>query len=181
MTMDQVDETRHEIDARLTRRPNRAGGLAIAGLAAGTGAVVAYLFDPDRGRARRAVARDRVAAVVRRGVRHTEHARRNVSAHAHGIAQRVSHVRETTPILDDAALGDKVRSELFRDEAIPKGQININVEHGVVILRGQLETPEEIAEIEARVRRIGGVWDVENLMHLPGLPSPEGSSARSLA
>ncbi|MFN2483890.1 MAG: BON domain-containing protein [Candidatus Limnocylindria bacterium] len=181
--MDQVDDARREIDERLARdRSGPAGTLVLAGIAAGAGAAAAYLFDPDRGRARRAIARDRLSALVRRGVRQTERAGRTVSAQAQGITRRITHLRsDATPILDDASLGDKVRSELFRDEEIPKGQININVEHGVVVLRGQLETPEQIAEIESRVRRIGGVWDVENLMHLPGLPSPEQSSARSPA
>jgi len=39
---------------------------------------------------------------------------------------------------------------------------------GVVLLRGEIEEPAMIVEIVARTRRIRGVADVENLMHLPG-------------
>lgn len=33
-----------------------------------------------------------------------------------------------------------------------------------------LDRPEEIGEVEERIRRIPGVVDVENLLHLPGTP-----------
>jgi osmotically-inducible protein OsmY len=49
--------------------------------------------------------------------------------------------------------------------------LNINVEReGVVVLRGQVQRDEIIRDVEARVRRVAGVRDVENLMHLPGTP-----------
>jgi osmotically-inducible protein OsmY len=69
---------------------------------------------------------------------------------------------------DDATLAQKVMTELFRDQRVPKGAINVNSENGVVLLRGEIEEPEMIVEIVARTRRIEGVADVENLMHLPG-------------
>jgi hypothetical protein len=43
-----------------------------------------------------------------------------------------------------------------------------NAENGVVPLRGGTEEPARIVESVARTRRIRGVADVENLMHLPG-------------
>jgi len=69
---------------------------------------------------------------------------------------------------DDATLAQKVMTELFRDPHVPKGAINVNAEKGVVLLRGQIEEPQMIVEIVARTRRIRGVAEVENLMHLPG-------------
>jgi osmotically-inducible protein OsmY len=50
---------------------------------------------------------------------------------------------------------------------VPKGQININAENGVVFLRGQVEDPELVEALEARVRKVRGVKDVENLLHTP--------------
>ena len=175
--MDRIETLRNQIDERVARRRrgSPAGTLILAGLAGGAGAAIAYLLDPDRGRARRAVARDRLGAILRRGVRQAERASRTASAQAQGLTQRIGHLREATPILDDASLAEKVSSELFRDQSIPKGQINLNVERGVVVLRGQLETPEQIDEIESRVRRIPGVWDVQNLLRVPGLPAPAES------
>jgi len=72
------------------------------------------------------------------------------------------------PAYDDATLAQKVMTELFRDPHVPKGAINVNAENGVVLLRGEIEEPAMIVEILARTRRIRGVADVENLMHLPG-------------
>jgi osmotically-inducible protein OsmY len=69
---------------------------------------------------------------------------------------------------DDATLAQKVMTELFRDPHVPKGAINVNAENGVVLLRGEIEEPAMIVEIVSRTRRIRGVADVENLMHLPG-------------
>jgi BON domain-containing protein len=76
------------------------------------------------------------------------------------------------PDYDDATLAQKVMTELFRDPHIPKGAINLNAENGVVLLRGEIEEPAMIVEIVARTRRIRGVADVENLMHLPGESVP---------
>lgn len=172
--MNEIERLRDVLEERTGRRRGGAGAgtLVVAGLAGGAGAALAYLLDPERGRARRAVARDRLGAFLRRGVRQAERAGRTASAQAHGLTQKVGHLREATPILDDASLAEKISSELFRDPSIPKGDINLNVERGVVVLRGQIETQEQIQEIEARVRRISGVWDVQNLLHLPGLPAP---------
>jgi osmotically-inducible protein OsmY len=73
---------------------------------------------------------------------------------------------------NDQVLAHKVESELFQGNDFPKGQININAENGVVVIRGQLDSPDLIARIEAEARTIQGVRDVENLLHLPGTPAP---------
>ena len=59
----------------------------------------------------------------------------------------------------------KVESEVFRDHSIPKGQINVNAENGVVVLRGQVESSDLVEELERRVRKVHGVQGVENLLH----------------
>jgi osmotically-inducible protein OsmY len=69
-------------------------------------------------------------------------------------------------------LAHKVQSELFRRAHVPKGQIDINAEEGVVFLRGVVEWHEDIARIEASAQRLTGVRGVENLLHLPGTPAP---------
>jgi osmotically-inducible protein OsmY len=62
---------------------------------------------------------------------------------------------------------DKVESIVFRKHDLPKGQININAENGVVFLRGQVDRPELVETLEARVRKVQGVKDVENLLYTP--------------
>jgi osmotically-inducible protein OsmY len=65
-----------------------------------------------------------------------------------------------------------VETIVFRDPAVPKGDLNINAENGTVFLRGQVESSELVEELGKRVRRISGVRQVENLLHLPGMPAP---------
>jgi osmotically-inducible protein OsmY len=80
--------------------------------------------------------------------------------------------------LDDAGLAHKVESVLFRDTHVPKGEISINAERGTVFLRGQVESPELIDELTKSVRKIVGVSEVVNLLHLPGTPAPHPGAAR---
>jgi BON domain len=68
---------------------------------------------------------------------------------------------------DDVTLTRKVESEIFRGADSPKGQISVNAEDGVVFLRGQVKNPEQMKELEAAARKVGGVKDVNNLLHTP--------------
>jgi len=70
--------------------------------------------------------------------------------------------------LNDPALAQKVESEVFRDDEIPKDKINLNVEYGVVYLRGELPDRELMDKLVARTRKVEGVQGVENLTHLAG-------------
>jgi osmotically-inducible protein OsmY len=45
------------------------------------------------------------------------------------------------PDYDDATLARMVMTEVFRDPHVPKGAINVNVENGVGLLRGEIEEP----------------------------------------
>jgi len=66
---------------------------------------------------------------------------------------------------DDATLAHKVETELFRPADAPKGQVSVNVNDGVVELRGELSDQRQIDELGENARRIGGVKDVRNLLH----------------
>jgi hypothetical protein len=151
---------------------SRLGGRFFAGALAG--ALAAYFLDPDRGRARRHGTRDRATGMVRHGARRTARAFRNAATLAAGRGRGLVHrLRPPAPqALDDAELAHKVESILFRDPAVPKGQLNVNAEQGTVFLRGQVDNPEIIRDLEERVRRIAEVQAVENLLHLPGTPAP---------
>lgn len=141
-------------------------GYLIAGAA---GLAAMYFLDPDRGKRRRSMLRDRTAGLARKAGTMTGRTQRKVASDLYGVGQKVSHpgVTQDEPP-NDATLAQKVMSELFRDEDVPKGSINVNAENGVVQLRGTVERPELGLEIEGRVRRISGVLDVENFLHLGG-------------
>jgi osmotically-inducible protein OsmY len=73
--------------------------------------------------------------------------------------------------LNDPALVRKVESEVFRGEEIPKGNISVNAEYGVIYLRGEVPSQDVMDELTTRARSVDGVRAVENLTHLPGEPA----------
>jgi osmotically-inducible protein OsmY len=145
------------------------------------GAAGMYFLDPERGARRRNVARDRLMATARDAQREAEQRAKYVASTAEGLARKAEHEisavkSAATTTLDDYTLAQKVESELFRDPSFDKGKINVNAENGVVVLRGEVQRPEEINSIEAQVRRIEGVHNVDNKLHLPNTPPPGGST-----
>jgi osmotically-inducible protein OsmY len=74
--------------------------------------------------------------------------------------------------LNDPALARKVESEIFRDSEVPKGDISVNAEYGVIYLRGQVSDSQAAEELVARARAVDGVRGVENLTHLPTETAP---------
>ena len=112
-------------------------------------------------------------ARARRLVRGTTGVWRGAAAETYGVSQRIVQLVPREPeIVDDETLRQRVESHLYRDRHIPKGNLNITCEHGAVILRGVLDSPEEIERIEARVRRMAGVRGVQNLLHPHGTTAP---------
>lgn len=159
--MDRHAESRHVLD--------RGTWLAAGTLSAGA----MYLFDPVMGRRRRILLRDRTAAMLRRTGRRLGRFERRMAADAYGFRQRVTHLRPAgTELPNDADLAQRVESMIFRDQTLPKGRININVEHGVVVLRGALERDEQIRALEMAARKVPGVQDVRSYLHLTGSVAP---------
>ena len=139
----------------------------------GLGALLAYFFDPENGNRRRALARDRIPALFRRSTSRVEQAARGVSSETQAVTKKVKHRKEAEkPQPDDVTLARKVETEIFRDEDVPKGQINVNAENGKVVLRGEVEKPALIKDLEKRTKNVQGVREVENLLHVPGSKAP---------
>src|SRR5687768_809225 len=114
--------------------------MQILALGAGIGALLAFFLDPASGRRRRALVRDRTRGLARRRARDAGRLRRVASSEVYGLKQKALHLREEPKPghFNDPALAAKVETELFRDPEVPKGQINVNVENGVVVLRGEV-------------------------------------------
>ena len=144
--------------------------------AAAAGLAIAYLFDPQLGRTRRTRARDRLAAMARRTGRRLGRWGKSTGARGYGAWMKATHPVGQPKDLDDATLVDKVESEVLRGAEVPEG-ISVNAEDGVVVLRGEVETPERMTELARAVLRVPGVAGVENLLHLPGEPAPNKARA----
>jgi hypothetical protein len=153
--------------------PALLGAVAAGGLAAGV--LLEYFLDPRAGRRRRHTTRDRALSRLRRGERRAITRARRAESHAVGVARRTINARrqaEEPP--DDLTLAQTVESELFRRAGVPKGQVSVNAEEGVVFLRGVMQRQEDIERMGEEARRIAGVRAVENLVHQPGTPAPAG-------
>jgi hypothetical protein len=170
----------------LQQARDRRGGRIPPGrwllIGAAAGVVFAYLFDPERGHRRRRLARDRTTSGVRHSAGRLARRGRAAALHALGHARGAFHrLRPAAKEFDDVALAHKVESVLFRDRRVPKGQMSINAESGVVFLRGQLESAELIRSIAESARKIPDVGEVVNLLHLPGTEAPHPRAGRLLA
>lgn len=172
MKEDVRDLIQSDAPAAPSRRQPASWPFALAALAGGA---LVFFLDPEQGRRRRALLRDRAYGLSRDAGRALERATRLAGSQAYGVTQKLTHPRsgaEFAPA-DDGVLVDRVMSAAFRGlDPDLKGRLNVNAVGGVIFLRGEIEHPEEIERIEQRVRRIRGVKDVENLLHLPGTPAP---------
>jgi hyperosmotically inducible periplasmic protein len=165
-----LKRSRRASDRGTERSARELAAVAALGLAAGV--VLEFFLDPRSGRRRRHLARDRATAALRRRARRVERHTHYETGRVVGLAHKITHRNHHhAPELDDVSLVRKVESELFRDRTIPKGQISINADRGIVVLRGQLEDQRLIRRIESDVRTVAGVRDVENLLHPATIPT----------
>jgi osmotically-inducible protein OsmY len=148
------------------------GKAGLSTLAGAAGAAAAYMFDPDRGRTRRAQAKDQILSRVRKTQRELDRRARYMAGSATGAAKRFSLGGSHKTSLNDVGLARKVESVIFRPEDAPKGRVSVNAEDGVVFLRGEVEKQEQIDMLVHSAEHVEGVREVRNLMHLPGEPTP---------
>jgi hypothetical protein len=158
------------LKTRMNQVPRRS---VAAGSAAGLagGAAGAYFLDPQNGKRRRQIAIDKLRALARRGAESERKARYGAGV-AKGAAAEAAGAGEGSADLPDPELANKVRTMVFRDAESPKGDVSVNAENGIVYLRGEVSSPDEINELEEATRKVRGVRDVVNLLHVPGQPAP---------
>jgi hypothetical protein len=177
---DRLDSIQADVTRRLAPRPKPRRGPMVLLLLVGAGAgyLAAYFLDPERGRGRRAEVVRRLGSAGLEANRMAQRTTVLATDKASGIKSRVLS-RAGNGDSDDLTILDRVESEVFRDPSIPKGDINVMVVEGKAVLRGQVAEPQ-IGAIEAAVRKVVGVKDVENLLHTPGTPAPNKARSRAV-
>ncbi len=134
-----------------------------------------YVLDRRHAARRRHMARERALGALRRRSRHAMRRARYLEGVAHGTAYRAAHampgVGGHKEPLDDTSLAQKVESIAFRTARVPKDHVSVNVEHGVVYLRGQLRD-EQIGQLVRATEAIDGVKGVKSLLHAPTASDP---------
>lgn len=137
---------------------------------AGVGVGLMYLFDPNRGRARR----DELEGRAKRLCHETGHA---VETLAHDIQNRLGgsaaeakHLVDTEPV-DAETLTARVRSRLGRLVRKPH-DVTVVADAGRVVLSGEVEACEA-GRVLAGIMAVPGVNDVENQLKLRHLETDQ--------
>jgi osmotically-inducible protein OsmY len=152
------------------RRPSKMRRV----ISAGGGAALMYLLDPEQGRSRRAKLKDQLAGLFRAGAREVG----RKAEYARGQASGLKHLGGSGSLPEnDATLTAKVESEVLSRWSYPKGRISVNSVDGVVELRGTCDSQDQIRELERDVRKVTGVAEVHNFLHVPGTPAPNKQDA----
>jgi BON domain len=175
---DRVESIPTAVARRVTPRPRPRRRLLLFTLLLGAvgGFAAAYFGDRERGRARREEVARQLDSFRLEAARAAQRGAVVAADRAGGIRSRF--VGPDNPDPDDLTLLDRVESQVFADPAIPKEKINLMVVDGKAVIRGQVEEPQ-IGAIEAAVRKVVGVREVENLLHTAGTPAPNKAAARA--
>jgi hypothetical protein len=128
--------------------------------AAALGAAAMYVLDPDRGRRRRAVARDKARRFVNRGSDLVDAARRDTAHRLRALGARARQLTERQGIPSDEVLVERVRARMGRVIAHPHA-VHVAADHGLVRLSGPILRREHLPLI-AGVRSVRGVREVDD-------------------
>lgn len=142
------------------------------------GAVAMYAFDPDKGRRRRALARDKAYSLML-DTRHAAGAtKRDVAHRLDGLQARARRLWTTRPTADDLQLIERVRARLGRMVSHPHA-LQVGALRGRVTVSGPVLAHEK-ASLLAAVRTVWGVRGVEDQLvvhdHPESIPSLQGGS-----
>jgi osmotically-inducible protein OsmY len=152
--------------------------LTSAGLVA-TGAGLAYLYDPDRGRARRARLRDQGRARLRERSDAAERQARYAAGVAAGAEAQARGAGTYHPH-GDVDLREHLH-QVLAECPIDARDVNVDVVDGIATLRGQVQRPDEVKALQAVVADVPGVLVVQSWLHLPGTPAPNKAEAINAA
>jgi uncharacterized membrane protein len=145
--------------------------------AAGLGAGLMFLLDPDRGNRRRAMMRDKAVHAANVMVAGVSRVWRDATNRSRGmLAERARFFRRETP--DDRTLAARVRSEMGTLVQHPRA-IEVSVENGQVTLRGPIRA-QEVEALLSHVEHVRGVTSVKNDLDIhestAGIPALQGAS-----
>jgi osmotically-inducible protein OsmY len=150
--------------------------LTLVAAAAGAAATM-YYFDPDMGRRRRALLRDRLVHLTHEAERGLRGEVRYATDVAYGVYATGHLDRESERLpATDGQLRDRVRSRLGHLVSHP-GAIDVTVQDGVVRLSGGVLAQEQDGLL-LRVRDMAGVQRVINALDAYQSPQQLAAGAR---
>ena len=150
---------------------------ALAGIA-GAGAGLMYLFDPDRGKRRRAMLRNKVEHASRVTMDAAGKTKRDVQNHLRGLTATLGP-RSSRKEATDELLNARVRSAMGRVVSHPHS-ISVVVRDGTAILRGPI-LKDEVRALLDLIAEVDGVKDIDNWLEVhesADIPALQGGYKR---
>ena len=145
-------------------------GLGFGALALGAGLM--FLLDPNQGRRRRALIRDKAYSAGRSAAGYAERTGRDLSNRASGLAHEAGSYASSAyssaksamgmgsgEQVDDTSLAEQVRSTIGRQQNA--SGVNCRCENGRVVLTGSIPA-SGVESLVSAVRGINGVSGVDN-------------------
>ncbi|MFI4887670.1 MAG: BON domain-containing protein [Burkholderiales bacterium] len=127
---------------------------------AALGAAAMYVLDPDKGKRRRALVRDKVLSVVTDTRDAFGAAARDATHRIDGLRARARRLLTNAPIADDLQLIERVRSRMGRLVSHPHA-LQVGANNGRVTLSGPVRRHEAQRLLDA-IRTVWGVSEVED-------------------
>lgn len=137
----------------------------------GLGAGTMYLLDPDRGRRRRALVRDKFNRATHVVSREAGKTARDLRNRAQGVIAETTKMGDEAP--SDNTLCERVRAAAGHVIDHPR-QLEVKVNNGVVTLRGNLSGREH-AKILKRVKKVPGVREIQDELSANGQTAAAGN------
>ena len=130
---------------------------------AGLGALLMYFYDPDRGKARRAVCRDKTKSAVNKASETAGKMNRDLLNRANGLVAEAKNLFNSDEATDDV-LTNRVRSTLGRVSRNVSG-IEILVREGKLTLSGSVKD-DEADQVLRAAGRVRGISEVNNQLSI---------------
>lgn len=147
---------------------------------ASLGAGLMYFLDPDRGRRRRALMRDKSVRWSRKTRQFVDNASRDMQNRANGMGSTALSSMQPTPPVSDRILAERVRSKLGQVSRHPSA-IDVHAIDGVVTLSGPV-LEDEFDGISHAVASVPGVTQIFNRLERhespDEVPALQGSTER---
>jgi uncharacterized membrane protein len=150
----------------------------ISGL--GLGAGLMYLFDPDRGRRRRALVRDKAVHTLHQASDAFDKTSRDAGNRLSGLVAEAGSLFKREEVIDDVLVA-RVRAKLGRAVAHPHA-IRVAAKEGEVTLKGPV-LADEVEYLLKCISSVPGVKGVENKLEVyeeaGNVPDLQGGVARA--
>ena len=152
---------------------SQANRLAVLLAAAALGAAAMYVLDPDKGRRRRAIGRDKMRSYVGRARSFANSAARDANHRLQGVRARMRRRFGAAPAADDLRLIERARAAMGRVVSHPHA-VQIGASQGRLVLSGPI-LATEVPFLLAAMHLVPGVTEIDD--HLVAHPSAESIPA----